>query len=124
MKKCPQCGSDYPLSNNSCPHCGYGESAFANNTNMNNTVNQISNTTNKNAKIIKIVIIVMAIIVLIMSIGIFAFSKFIFNNISDLAEQELNNGFNTSTAEECSSRCDGSYVYMNGTCSCVNVNFE
>lgn len=119
MKKCAQCGSDYPLSNKSCPHCGYGASEFANNT-VGNNVNQV----NKNNKVIKIIIIVIAVIVVITSIGIFAITKFIFKNISDLSNQELENGFSTSSSEECSNKCDGSYVYINGTCSCMDVNFE
>ena len=117
MKKCAQCGSDYPLSNESCPHCGYGANGFANNT-VGNNVNQTNN------KVIKIVIIVIAVIVVITSIAIFAFSKFIFRNISDLANQELENGFSASSSEECSNKCDGNYVYLNGTCSCMDISFE
>lgn len=120
MKKCAQCGSDYPLSNNSCPHCGYGEAGFAN-----GAVNQVNANVNKNSKMIKIIIIVVAVVVIITALGIISFSRFLFNNITDMADQQLNNGgFNTSSAEECSDSCDGSYVYMNGTCSCMNVDFE
>ena len=113
MKKCAQCGNDYPMSNESCPKCGYGSNGFAKNANVDN----------KNNKTLKIVIIVIAVIVIITSISIISFSRYIFNNITDM-EGNLENGFNTSTGEECSDRCDGSYMYLNGTCSCMNMNVE
>lgn len=115
MKKCAQCGNEFPVSNNSCPKCGYGEAGFANNGAVPNS---------QGNKVVKIVIIVIAVMVLVTSIGIFTFSKFIFKNVVDMGKESLEGGFSTSTAEECSSACDGSYMYVNGTCSCMNIEFE
>ena len=114
MKKCAQCGSEYPMSNESCPKCGYGANGFSNNPNDPN---------NKSNNVLKIVVIVIAVIVVITAISIIAFSKLMFNNIVDM-ESNMDNGFSASSAEECSDKCDGSYMYVNGTCSCMSIDFE
>lgn len=116
MKKCAQCGSDFPSSNEACPKCGYdgnqgyffGQAQAA----QGNTA----------SKVIIIVVIVMAIMIILVASFIFTTVRKVNDDIRDNVNDNFNNF--SITLEECKTNCDGNYMYVNGICSCTNINFE
>ena len=115
MKKCAQCGSDYPQSNTSCPKCGYGSSVETTGYSFNKTGKPIDEKTKKLGTII--VIVVLAIVV-----GSMIFVSTIFNKMMDFGSNQPIG--NSMTVEECKNSCDDGYIYMNGVCTCSNLNTE
>lgn len=116
MKKCAQCGSDFPFSNKVCPKCGYDG-------NQGYSFGQVQGAQGSTAsKIIIIVVIVIAVMIFL--VASFIFSKI--RKVNDDIRDNVNDNFNNPsiTLEECKANCDGDYMYLNGICSCTNMDLE
>lgn len=83
MKKCPQCGSEYPMSNPSCPKCGYNETSYA----------KVPDSTKQNKTFIIFAVVVGCIMLSgIIGFGVFAYSiKSKADNIIDSAFDQMDN---------------------------------
>lgn len=111
MKKCPQCGSDIPLSVNYCSHCGYSSEKINKGYSYGSTGKNNNNKSNLGLMIFLVIFFSPVIFFILMGIFLFIISIFIKDEIDD----EIKPPIEHST---CTYLCDGGYREDDKYCYC------
>ncbi len=108
MKKCPQCGNDYPLNSNTCNHCGYSSENITNSYSYGNNEKKKSNI----GIIILIVVLCLFFGPIIFGVIAMIFLVFSFNSIENIQKPDISSCYYVCNEYD--------YVETDDTCQCSN----